>query len=327
MKKKSIALLLALAVLAALALSACGAEDISMKLGEKTVLEDYIEFTPINVLATGDEMYAPTGNESGWVYNGELEDPAYVALVAKVKNLSKDKIKMQNFVTSILKQGEKEYDTYQTMLLTENNTLLSTRDAIEPGQEGTVYILMDGEQSTRGKASMEMTFTNSSYEGEDIYHLDMDTNKAVAVTVPLEKGKTVTADGYGKMTLKKVSTGKKVEPTKASKYDGYTYYTPKKTGTVLLDVQIQAENQQSKKCRDTNFIGISANKDNKTAYGYIATETKDGKNMKDLAFLKPGESQLLHAVAEVPKEWKSGGVQIYLYFGGQYYEYSWAGEK
>ena len=122
MEKKRIALLFA-AIFAAVSLCACGTEDINLEMGKTTVLEDYIEFTPVNALVCSDEIYAPLGSESGWVYNGELEDPAYVAVVAKVKNLTDKKIKMQNFVVPTLKQGDQEYETYQNLLLTKNDTL------------------------------------------------------------------------------------------------------------------------------------------------------------------------------------------------------------
>lgn len=322
MEKKRIALLFA-AIFAAVSLCACGTEDINLEMGKTTVLEDYIEFTPVNALVCSDEIYAPLGSESGWVYNGELEDPAYVAVVAKVKNLTDKKIKMQNFVVPTLKQGDQEYETYQNLLLTKNDTLLSSREAIDAKQEGIVYILMDGQQKTRGSAEVELNFANEDYQKEDVYHLKLDTSKNIAQTLPLEKDKAVTADGYGKLTLKTVSAGKKVEPSKASKYDGYTYFTPKKPDSVLLDIQIDVENLQKESCKDVNFIGARAVKEDKTFYGYVVTETKDGKNLKDLSSLKPGESRRIHAVVEVPAEWKSGGAQVYLYFNGQYYEYSW----
>ena len=322
MKKKRIALLFA-AIFAAIALCSCGPEDIDLGMGKTQVLENYIEFTPVNAIMCSDEIYAPVGSESGWVYNGDMEDPAYVALVASVKNLTDKEIKMQNFAVPILKQGGQEYESYQNLLLVNNDTLLSSREAIGPKEEGTVYILMDGQQKTRGNAEVELTFDNDDYEKYDIYHLKLDTSKNIDQTLPLKKDKAVTADGYGEITLKKVDTGKRVEPTKASKYDGYTYFTPKKPDTVLLDIQIEAENLQKEKCPDVNFVGARAVKGEKTCYGYVVTETKDNKNLKDLVDLKPGEKRLVHAIIEVPSEWKSGGVQLYLYFNGQFYEYSW----
>ena len=80
MKKKRIALLFA-AIFAAIALCSCGPEDIDLGMGKTQVLENYIEFTPVNAIMCSDEIYAPVGSESGWVYNGDMEDPAYVALV------------------------------------------------------------------------------------------------------------------------------------------------------------------------------------------------------------------------------------------------------
>lgn len=325
MKKKCTAVLLAVVIMV-LALPGCGAKEIDLKLGEMTVLEDYIEFTPVNVLTTDGQLYAPVGNEDGWLYSGDMENPAYVVLVAKVKNLTQKKIPMEYFVSPTLTQGGKEYTTYQNMLLTENDTVLSKEAAIEAGGEGTVYILMDGQQETRGSADVALTFANTDYDREDIYHLKLDTKKPAAVAPLLEKDKTVSGEGYGKMTLKGVDATEKVEPSKVTKYDGYTYYQPQKSGNILLDVRMEVENQQGEKYQAGELTGIFAAKGTEVLFGYVAAETENGKDLKENMSLDQGESRQLHAVVEVPAQWKSGA-DLYIYFDHQYYRYTWDGEK
>ncbi|MCB6993407.1 hypothetical protein LI177_07935 [bacterium 210820-DFI.6.37] len=327
MKKKSI-LALAILLLAVLTLFSCGSGDeVELELGKTTTVGDYIQFTPSNVLVRASEMYAPKGHEDGWVYEGELKDQVYVVLTAKVKNLSDHNIKAANLAHVTLTQGDQEYTTGECMLLSENGTQLQRSGEIEAGDEGQVYILADGQETTRGQAQIKLTFTSSLYKGEEAYSLSCDTSKAVAAAVPLEKGKAVTAEGVGQITLNKASIGKRVNPSKASDTDDYAYYTPKGSDNLLLDAQLTVKNLQETACDAATFVGAVAVCDGEVNDSFVIVETDNGKDLKEKASVKVGKTKKIHALVNVPKEWKQKDVTLYIYFDGTEYEYTLKGAE
>lgn len=326
MKKKWMLTLTMLLVLTALLLSSCGSSDTELKLGETAEVGDYIQFTPDNVLVRADELYAPKGHKDGWVYEGDLEDQVYVALRAKVKNLSDSNIKVTNLAHATLTQGGQEYTTAECMLLTEDGTQLQRSGEIKAGGEGTVYILVDGQEKTRGEAELRITFTSSLYEGEEAYCLSCDTSKAVAASAAMEEGKAVTAEGLGQVTLNKAPIKKRVNPSKATDADAYAYYTPRESDNLLLDAQLTVKNLQETACAAETFIGAMAVCEGNVHDSFVVVETDDGKDLKEKASVKAGKSKKLHALINVPKDWEQKELSLYIYFGGTEYEYTLSGE-
>ena len=110
MKKRWGFILAALLIMSAAVLlpSCTGNSAVELEFGKTAVVGEYIEFTPVNVLVRSNEIYAPKGHEDGWVYQGDLKDQVYVALVARVKNVSEGSIKVQNLAHVTLTQGEQE---------------------------------------------------------------------------------------------------------------------------------------------------------------------------------------------------------------------------
>lgn len=328
MKKKWIAAFVVLLTLAAaLSLASCGDSDVELELGKTVTIGEYIEFTPENVLVRADELYAPKGHEDGWVYEGDLEDQVYVVLTAKVKNLSDKNIKVANLANMTLTQGEQQYSTEECMLLTDNGTQLERSGELEAGDEGTVYILADGQESTRGQAELRITFTSSLYKGEEAYCLSCDTSKTVAASTELELKKAVTAEGAGQVTLDAVSIKKRVNPSKAAGTDTYAYYTPKGSDNLLLDAQLTVKNLQEDSCAAETFVGAMAVCGGEVKDSFIVVETDNRKDLKEKAAVKAGKSKKLHALINVPKEWKQKDVSLYIWIDGAEYEYILAGTK
>lgn len=327
MKKKWVLTLTMLLMLTASLLSSCGSGDTELKLGETTAVGDYIQFTPDNVLVRADELYAPKGHKAGWVYEGDLEDQVYVALRAKVKNLSDSSIKVANLAHATLTQGGQEYTTAECMLLTENGTRLQRSGEIKAGDEGTVYILVDGQEKTRGQAELRLTFTSSLYDGEEAYCLSCDTSKAVAASEAVEEGKAVIVEGLGQITLNKAEVKKRVNPSKATETDTYAYYTPRGSNDLLLDVQLTVKNLRKTACAAETFAGAMAVCEGTVHDSFIVVETDDGKDLKEKASVKAGKSKKLHALINVPKDWKKKELSLYIYFDGTEYEYTLSGEE
>lgn len=310
-----------LILMLALFLPGCGEKDVQLELGKTVTVKDYIQFTPKNVLVRADEIYAPKGHEDGWVYEGDLEDQVYVVLTAKVKNVSSHTIKVVNLAHPSLKQGGKVYTSGECMLLTENETQLQRSEEIQAGEDAEIYILIDGEEKTRGEAEISITFTSSLYDGEETYHLKCNTSKSVSVSTSVEKGQTIQQEGYGTLTFGNAVICKRVDPPKANKEDEYAYYTPKNKGELLMDVRLTAENTQNTATSAESFTGVRASADGQIYDGFVVSETDNGKDLKEKDQIAAGKTKKLHALVNVPKEWKSKDVTVYIHFNGQ--EYAW----
>jgi len=154
--------------------------------------------------------------------------------------------------------------------------------------------------------------------------LDFHIGPGIAVAAPIKKKQPVTIKGYGQLTLKSVHETSRINPSKAGANTAYTYLYPKKNKTMLLDVQVTLKNLKSTAYAHNQFLGVMSVINKKPYFGYVYAENDRHTNIsKSAAAIGPGKTRLLHAVMEIPKGAKHRTVQIYLYFNGAYYQYTW----
>lgn len=129
------------------------------------------------------------------------------------------------------------------------------------------------------------------------------------------------------LTLDNAKIVKRVNPSKAAKTDGYTYYTPKTKKDLLVDVKLTVKNLQQVTSPSSSFTGAVAVCDGIVHDGFVVAETAGGKDLKSSVKVNPGKEATVRALINVPKEWKGKDISIYLYFDGQEYQYILSGSS
>lgn len=323
MKKETLkkVVILALAICTILTIYACGGEkDVTMKLGEKTTVEGYVEFTPVNVLVS-DKVFPPvTGTyPMGWTAK---TGKTFVIVIADVKNLSDEAIKASSFCKYKLSIGEDSFNSSMTNVVTDEGTKLSSSLSIEAGKTETVYFVVEMDANAVNKETLaEFAFTKDDDEPVFNYKLTVDTTKPFAVVKKLELNKKISVDGLCELTPTDVKFTKKIVPSNPGSF--YNYYQANGSNEKLLVVNMKSKNLSDAKKAAYKLYGVTAIYDGSTQIGGVVADDENKANIRQNEEIGAGANRTTYGVVTLSKKAEKAKCDLYIYLNGTYYQYTY----
>lgn len=323
MKKETLkkVVILALAICTILAIYACGGEkDVTMKMGEKTTVGEYVEFTPVNVLVA-DKVFPPVSGSypMGWTAKS---GKTYVTVVAKVKNLGDKDIKASDLCAFKLSVGEDTFSAGMINALTDDETKLSSSVTLKAGAAETFYFITEMDASAVNKETLaEFAFTKDDDEPVYNHKMTIDTTKPFAVTEKLQLNKKITVDGFCELTPTSVKFQNKIVPSNPGYY--YNYYKAQGSDNKLLVVNMKVKNLSKKERNAYDFYGITAIHDGSSNAGTVVSDDENKANITQYEKLSAGANRATYGVLNMSKKAEKGKCDIYIYAGGTYYQFTY----
>lgn len=299
----------------------CAEQEVSMSMGEKTVVEDSFEFTPKNVLVS-DQIYPPVSGSFPMGWEVEDDSKTYVALTAEVKNLTETSVSADQICDFHLLSGETTYDSTMTAVLEDGETNLNSGGGIPSGETRTVYFIVEYDKDAVSKETAAEFAFNQQNEDEPVfnYKLTVNTTEPVAVTKELKFDEKITVDGLCELTPKSAKFADKIEPANPGYY--YNYYKAQSADDRLLVLTINVTNLSGEEKDAYLFCGMNAVSADKVYVGGVVADDEDRANITQYETIDKNGQRTIYGIANMPKEAENQTCDIYLYAGGEYYRYT-----
>lgn len=329
MKKKafgSVIVLVSALIFTVLSFSGCGLKETSLELGKTAVVENYVEFTPENVIIS-KTIFPPMpydNPEGGWMAG---EGNINVVLVAKVKNLTDKAMATDNFCEFyIADQVDWHYgDVYS---LAENERHFNEEEKIESGETKTVCLFVEMNQKNleyRPEPYIALGFFEEANDREALeynYKLPFDPKKSVAAYKELKTGQKITLKNGYELTLRNVESMRKLEPTNTA--DFYEYWVPHdEEKERLLVMEMELENSHGKELPAKGLFGVSLVRPDRDSFmGQSIVENENGNIIAEETAIGKGESRTGYGIVGIPKQAADEKLEVFLYIDGDYYRYA-----
>ncbi len=324
MKKSLIKkLLLCLVILAGVfVFCACGDAEVTLQMGETSVISEKAEITPKNVLVT-PQVYAPlTQNFSmGWEAG---KDESFVVVEATVKNLAAEDMTLADICAFRLERDEETFTEQMTAAVDEGGKTLTSYPTIKAGEESTVYFVTKLEESEASAGNMiaAFAFDTDKDKASYNYRLPIDTSEPVAVYQKLELKEKVIVDGLCELTPGKLRFATKIEPENPGYF--YNYFKASNKDEKLLVLYVKVKNLSSEKKDADSFYGVRiVTEDGENYIGNVVADDENKANITSYEDIGKGKNRGTYGVASIPKAAGDGKCSLYLYTGGNYYLYEY----
>ncbi|WP_251613595.1 hypothetical protein [Senimuribacter intestinalis] len=324
MKKSLIKkLLLYLVILAGVfVFCACGDAEVTLQMGETSVISEKAEITPKNVLVT-PQVYAPlTQNFSmGWEAG---KDESFVVVEATVKNLAAEDMTLADICAFRLERDEETFTEQMTAAVDEGGKTLTSYPTIKAGKESTVYFVTKLEESETSAGNMiaAFAFDTDKDKASYNYRLPIDTSEPVAVYQKLELKEKVIVDGLCELTPGKLRFTTKIEPENPGYF--YNYFKASNKDEKLLVLYVKVKNLSSEKKDADSFYGVRiVTEDGENYIGNVVADDENKANITSYEDIGKGKKRGTYGMASIPKAAGDGKCSLYLYAGGNYYLYEY----
>lgn len=323
MKKDTLkkVMILAFAICTILTIYACGGEeDVTLKLGEKTTVGEYVEFTPTNVLVS-KQVFPPVTSSypMGWTADS---GKTYAAIVAEVKNLGDEEIKGSDLCSFKLTVGEETFNSNMTAILSDDNMKLSSSSGIKAGKTAIVYFITQiDEKAVNEETLAEFAFLKDDDEPVYNHKLTIDTTRPVAVVEKLDINKKITVDGLCELTPTAFKFASKIEPSNPGYY--YNYYKAQKTGDKLSVLTIKTKNLSKAEKEAYSFYGITVFYKDAAYIGGVVADDENKANITQYEKIPANATRTTYGVGNLPKAAENAKCDIYVYVDGTYYQYTY----
>ena len=309
--KKAAALMAVLCML--LMMNGCGT-TVEMTLGETTTVENHVEFTPENVIVSSQVFPPISGtNPMGWV----VDDAAntYVTIIASIKNLGKEAISPDDLWADFCVIVNEESVSGSIVAVTsDRDTKLDSSASIEPEKTETVYFITEVAKSDLDK----LTKAEFDFDGSTL-SLNVDATQKVARYEELNLKDTYKVKNLGKVTPKKMSFMRELEPSNP----GYTYdyYAPQTDDDKLLVLTTKVENTSKSKKAAYRYLNMLVFVGEEEYLGDVVADDAYSANITGNEKISAGEDRQVYALVNLPKSVKKADCEIYIYIDGMYYQY------
>lgn len=305
-----------------LIISSCSEETVVMKMGETITVDDYVEFTPENVMVSQD-VYPPINQNfsSGW--ESDSKDKVFVTVMAKVKNLSDKDISIETLCGIEVEASDETFDNHLVAMLTKQGSGLVETGKIHKGKTETVYLMTEIDKSAISDKSLAKVAFEMDAESDPVfnYHLSIDTTKKIMVSKPLKLNQGITVDEKTQLTPMKVEFTEEIVPSNPS--GEYYYYRAEKDGTVLLALTTELKNlMKSGEISISKSFGFLVFSDVEEHFGTVIANDENNSNLAGNQTLAAGQTRIAYGMAEVSEGMKKKKCEVYLYIQGEYYQYT-----